>query len=155
MRLSVSVILKIFISNWWKNMILYKCLDSLSKLFFGRSLTVKCVFIYNQPYMVRQRICWFKSWWTFLLFILTMNRCNESYKTVEDPFYRICVSNIIGDVNLKVFNKIEGINELKTLTKNRAFFHLWWKENLVKYQKISKYYENYCPQTFFCFLCLY
>ena len=30
------------------------------------------------------------------------------------------------------------------LNNNRTSFHLWWKENLVKYQKVSKYYENDC-----------
>ena len=30
-------------------------------------------------------------------------------------------------------------------TNNHASFHLWWKENLVKYQKFSKYYDHdYC-----------
>ena len=28
------------------------------------------------------------------------------------------------------------------ITNNRTSFHLWWKEDLVKYQKVSKYYEN-------------
>ena len=27
---------------------------------------------------------------------------------------------------------------------NCASFHLWWKENLVKHQKVSKYSENDC-----------
>ena len=26
------------------------------------------------------------------------------------------------------------------IINNQAWFHLWWKENLVKYQKVSKYY---------------
>ena len=30
------------------------------------------------------------------------------------------------------------------LSNNCASFHLWWKENLVKHQKVSKYYENDC-----------
>ena len=30
------------------------------------------------------------------------------------------------------------------ITNNCASFHLWWKKNLVKHQKVSKYYENYC-----------
>ena len=30
------------------------------------------------------------------------------------------------------------------ISNNRASFHLWWKENLVKHQKVSKYYENDC-----------
>ena len=28
------------------------------------------------------------------------------------------------------------------ISNNRALFHLWWKENLIKHQKVSKYYEN-------------
>ena len=28
------------------------------------------------------------------------------------------------------------------ITKNRHSFHLWWKENLVKYKKFSKYYAQ-------------
>ena len=28
------------------------------------------------------------------------------------------------------------------ISNNRASFHLWRKENLVKHQKVSKYYEN-------------
>ena len=28
------------------------------------------------------------------------------------------------------------------VSNNRASFHLWWKENLVKHQEVSKYYEN-------------
>ena len=29
-------------------------------------------------------------------------------------------------------------------SNNRPSFHLWWKENLVKHQQVSKYYANYC-----------
>ena len=34
------------------------------------------------------------------------------------------------------------------ISNNRAPFHLWWKENLVKQKKVSKYYENDCLQIF-------
>ena len=30
---------------------------------------------------------------------------------------------------------------------NHASFHLRWKENLVKHQKVSNYYENDCGYT--------
>ena len=30
------------------------------------------------------------------------------------------------------------------MSNNRALFRLWGKENLVKHQKVSKYYENDC-----------
>ena len=34
------------------------------------------------------------------------------------------------------------------ISNNRASFHFSWKENLVKHQKVSKYYENYFLQNF-------
>ena len=30
------------------------------------------------------------------------------------------------------------------ISNNRPSFHLWWKENLVKHRKVSKYYETDC-----------
>ena len=33
------------------------------------------------------------------------------------------------------------------ISNNRASFHLSWKENLVKHQRVSKHYENDCRQT--------
>ena len=33
------------------------------------------------------------------------------------------------------------------ITNNRTSFYLWWKENLVEHQKVSKYYENDCLQN--------
>ena len=30
------------------------------------------------------------------------------------------------------------------ISNNRTSFHLWWKENLVKHRKVSKYYETDC-----------
>ena len=33
-------------------------------------------------------------------------------------------------------------------TNNQKSFHLWWRENLLKLQKFSKYYETHCLQTF-------
>ena len=34
------------------------------------------------------------------------------------------------------------------LGNNRASFHFWGKQNLVKQQKVLKYYENDCLQNF-------
>ena len=32
------------------------------------------------------------------------------------------------------------------ITNNYALFHLWWKENSLNYQKVSKYYEHDCSK---------
>ena len=33
------------------------------------------------------------------------------------------------------------------ITNNHGSFHLWWKENLVKHQKVSKYCGQDCTST--------
>ena len=30
------------------------------------------------------------------------------------------------------------------ISNNPLSFHLWWKENLIKHQKVSKYFETDC-----------
>ena len=37
------------------------------------------------------------------------------------------------------------------ITNNHATFHLWWKENLVKYWKVSKYYVHDCRWARLCY----
>ena len=55
--------------------------------------------------------------------------------------------------DISKFPKILNLNSFGTrrqlvynmfVSSNRASFHLWWKENLVKHQKVSKYYKNDC-----------
>ena len=51
--------------------------------------------------------------------MITLDRCNGSCDTLNDPCSRICVLNKTEDVvNLNIFNMITGINESKTLTKH-------------------------------------
>ena len=36
------------------------------------------------------------------------------------------------------------------ISNNRPSLHLWWKENLVKHRKVSKYYETDCRLVRIC-----
>ena len=60
----------------------------------------------------------------YYLFIISMNRCDGSCNTVEDPFARIYVPNKMEYMNPKVLNMIKGINESKTLIKNISYVSL-------------------------------
>ena len=44
------------------------------------------------------------------------------------------------------------------ISNNSTSFHLWCKENFVKHQKVSKYYENDCSITggvdIYLYICL-
>ena len=45
-------------------------------------------------------------------FIISLDKCDESCNTVEDPFGIIYVTNKIEDVNLKVSDMIKGIDKI-------------------------------------------
>ena len=47
----------------------------------------------------------------YYVLISSLERCNGSFNTVEDPFGRIYVPNKIEHVRLKIFNIIKGINK--------------------------------------------
>ena len=47
--------------------------------------------------------------------MVSLNRCNESYNTLDDLSGRLYVLNKTKDVNLEVFNIITGINQSKSL----------------------------------------
>ena len=42
----------------------------------------------------------------------------------------------------------EATRICKIITNNNASFHLCWKENLLKHQKVSSHYEHDCLQKF-------
>ena len=53
----------------------------------------------------------------FYPLIISINRCDKSFSSVEDPFSRTRVPNKIEDLNLKVLNMIKAINEIKYTRK--------------------------------------
>ena len=38
----------------------------------------------------------------------------------------------------------EATHIYQFITNNHALFHLWWKENLLNHQKVSRYYKHSC-----------
>lgn len=53
-----------------------------------------------------------------LLIYVSLDICKGSCDTIDDLSSRICVPNKTEHVNPNVFNKITGIIDSKTLTKN-------------------------------------
>ena len=44
-------------------------------------------------------------------FMVTVDRCSGSCNTIDDPSGKICVPNKAGDLSVKRFKTITGINE--------------------------------------------
>ena len=55
-----------------------------------------------------------------------------------------CQSTIPQKNNSSQFIHLWGNSYTMFISSNHASFHLWWKKNLLKHQKVSKYYESGC-----------
>ena len=77
-------------------------------LVFGGSTATKCVSVNNQPFIVRPMLTDLNTDELHRSpFIISLDRCNGSFSTVQVPFGRICAPKKKKDVNLKVFNMIK------------------------------------------------
>ena len=49
-----------------------------------------------------------------------------------------------------VWQLVKQLVHIMFITNNQASFHFWWKQSLVKYQKLLKYYvEQYFVESLF------
>ena len=55
----------------------------------------------------------------FYPFSIKTSKCSGSYNNINDPYAKICVSDAVKDLNLKVFNLISRTNETR---------HIKWHE---------------------------
>ena len=53
-------------------------------------------------------------------FTVSVNKCDESYNTIDGPYARVCVLNKVESMNLKVFNLISRVNETRFLVQHES-----------------------------------
>ena len=49
----------------------------------------------------------------FYPFSIKVNKCSDNCNDINDPYARICVPDVIKDLNVKVFNLMIRTNETK------------------------------------------
>ena len=68
---------------------------------------LECVSVVNQKCMPRHKILDVNEGIgeaLFYLYNVLVNKCSRSCNTLDDPMARLCVPNIIKNVNMKVYN---------------------------------------------------
>ena len=50
-----------------------------------------------------------------MLISVTINRCNGNCNNINDPYAKICVSDTVKNLNVKVFNLMSRINEIRSI----------------------------------------
>ena len=47
----------------------------------------------------------------FILTVLKKNKCSGSCNTINDPYAKLCVPDVVKNVNVKVFNLMSRTND--------------------------------------------
>ena len=93
-------------------------------LFFGCNLSnvnsLKCISINNQECKVRPEIVNANSDEpVFFPFSIKTSKCSRSYNNINDPYQKLCVPDVVKNINIKVFNLMSRTNETR---------HIQWSE---------------------------
>ena len=65
----------------------------------------------------------------FYPFSVKINKCSGNCNNINDPYARICVPDIVKNLNVKVFNLMSRTNETR---------HIKWHENVSAYVDQTK-----------------
>ena len=87
------------------------CLSSLVS-----ATPLSCISLKNQECKVRPEIVDINSNNPiFYPFSIKVNKCNGNCNNINDPYARICVPDIVKNLNVKVFNLMSKTNETKSI----------------------------------------
>ena len=82
---------------------------------------LSCISIYNQKCKVRLEIINDNSDEpVFYLFSIKTSKCSGSCHNINDPYAKMCVPDVVRNLNLKVFNLMSRTNETR---------HIKWPES--------------------------
>ena len=87
-------------------------------MFLGCNLSnvnsLKCISVNNQECKVRPEIVNVNSDESaFFHFSIKTSTCNGSYNIINDPYAKLCVPDVVENMNVKVFNLMSRTNETR------------------------------------------
>ena len=81
------------------------------------AVPMKCVSINNQEYKIRLEIINInRNEPLFYPYSIKVNKCSGSCNNINDPCSKLCVPNIVKNMNIKVFNLMSRTNETRHIT---------------------------------------
>ena len=82
--------------------------------------SLECVSMNNQECKIRTKIINIhNNESVFYLSSLKVNKCRESCNNINDPYTKLCVPDVVKNINVKVFNLMSFSNQTK---------HIEWHE---------------------------
>ena len=84
------------------------------------AISLSCSSMKNQEFKVRPKIINANiNEPVFYPFSIKTSKCSSSCNNINDPYAKICVSDVVKDLNIKVFNLMSRTNEAR---------HIKWHE---------------------------
>ena len=107
-------------------------------MFFGYNLSsvnsLECVSINNQECIVRPGIVnGNNNEPIFYPFSIRTSKCSGSCNSINDPYAKLCVPDVVKNLNVKVFNLISRTNETR---------HIQWHETCKCKCRLDKSVHN-------------
>ena len=82
-----------------------------------KTKALECVSVANQECMARPKIIDVnENEIVFYPLSIKVNKCSGNCNNINDPMAKLCVPDIIKDMNIKVFDMIARINETRKIT---------------------------------------
>ena len=119
----------------------------IKKLFFTRLpilssvnlLTVtplRCISMNNQECKIRPEIVNVNSDESvFYTFSIKTSKCSDSCKNINDPYAKMCVPDIVKNLNIKVFNLMSRTNETRRIEWQETCKCQWKLDGSICYNK--------------------
>ena len=88
------------------------CIGSLFLSSLASTTPLSCISLKNQECKVRPKIVDINSNNPiFYSFSIKTNKCSGSCNNINNPYTKICVPDVVNDLNVKVFNLMSRTNE--------------------------------------------
>ena len=83
---------------------------------------ISCISMNNQACKIRPEIITVNSNEpVFYPFSIKTSKCSGSCNTINDPYAKICVSDVVKDLNVKVFNLMSRTNKTRNIKWHETF----------------------------------
>ena len=90
------------------------CIESLFLSSLVGTTSLSCISKKNQECKIRPEIINIDSNnLIFYPFSIKTNKCSSNYNNINNPYAKICVPDVIKDLNVKVFNLMSRTNETR------------------------------------------
>ena len=84
--------------------------------------SLECILMNNQECKIRSEIMSVNTnELVFYPFSIKVNKCSGSFNNINDPYAKLCVPDVVKNINVKVFNLMSFSNQTRHIKWHKTF----------------------------------